>query len=181
MLVTWGGKTRDFYPPWAESPRLEKFTMDEEIKNPGWWERKTGEKLKLSEKIGGVIFLIVFLFVFYVTLDANKYAAQVRAIEGEGKVGVNPTTERLDFGDLSRGTSAVRTVSIKNDSFTPFFVTMIKMGGIRSLMKIDKNNFMLRRGQEEKIEFTTYMPASADIDKMYSGRVYIFKIPALFL
>jgi hypothetical protein len=155
--------------------------MDEEIKSPGWWERKTGEKLKLSEKIGGGIFLVVFLFVFYVTLDANKYAAQVRAIEGEGKVGVNPTTERLDFGDLSRGTSAVRTVSIQNNTFMPFFVATIKIGSIRSLMKLDRNNFILRKGDSAKIEFTTYMPASAEIDKMYTGRVYLFKIPAPFL
>lgn len=146
-----------------------------------WWERKTGEKLKLSEKIAGVFFLLVFLFVFYVTLDANKYAAQVRTIEGEGKVGVNPTTERLDFGDLSRGTSAVRTVTIKNDTRMPFFVAVVRLGGTSDLMKQDQNNFMVRRGEEKKIEFTVYMPASAEIDRLYTGRVYLFKIPAPFL
>ena len=99
------------------------------------------------------------------TLDANKYAAQVRTIEGEGKVGVNPTTERLDFGDLSRGTSAVRTVTVKNDTFMPFFVSVIKLGAISDFIKQEKNNFVLRRGDEAKMEMTVYMPASAEIDQ----------------
>ncbi len=144
----------------------------------GWWERRTGEKLTRGEKIGAVVFFIVFLCVFYVTLDANKYQALVQVVEGEGRVGVNPTDEKLDFGDLSRGTAAVRTVTIKNDTYMPFFVSVIKLGGISSLMKIDENNFVVRRGEEKKIEFATYMPASAEIGKKYTGRVYVFKIPA---
>ena len=149
--------------------------------NGGWWEHMTGEKLKRSEKIAGVIFLVIFLFVFYVTLDANKYAAQVRTIEGEGKVGVNPTTEKLDFGDLSPGTSAVRTVTVKNETSVPFFVAVVKVGSIRTLVKLSENNFMLREGEEREMGFTVYMPPSAQIDKLYTGRVFLFKIPAPFL
>ena len=164
--------------------------MDEEIhdldpapfesKGAGWWERKTGEKLKVSEKIVGIIFLVIFLLVFYVTLDSNKYAAIVRAIEGEGKVGINPTTERLDFGDLSRGTSAVRTVTVKNDTPMPFFVTVIRIGEIRGLTKMEKNNFVLHKGEEQQLNFTVYMLASAEIGHIYKGRVFVFKIPAPF-
>lgn len=145
-----------------------------------WWERKTGEKLRVYEKILGAVFLIVFLFVFYVSLDANKYQAQVRVIEGEGKVGVNPTTEKLDFGDLSRGTSAVRTVTIQNGSVVPMYVAIITFGGISDLMKFEKNNFVLHTDEEQKVEFTVYMPASAQINSAYTGRVYVFKIPAPF-
>ena len=130
-----------------------------------WWQSQGKQKLTLGEKIAVWIMLILFLLVFYITLDANKYAAQVRTIEGEGKVGVNPTTERLDFGDLSRGTSAVRTVTVKNDTFMPFFVSVIKLGAISDLIKQEKNNFILRRGDEAKMEMTVYMPASAEIDQ----------------
>ena len=65
-----------------------------------------------GEKILAVVLIIIFLAVFYIALDANKYSAQVLVIEGEGRVGVNPTTERLDFGDLSRGTSAIPRMDI---------------------------------------------------------------------
>src|SRR3989344_6978590 len=145
-----------------------------------WWQGQVKQKLTLGEKIAAGIILVIFLFVFYVTLDANKYAAQVRTIEGEGKVGIKPTTERLDFGDLSRGTSAVRTVTVKNDTPMPFFVTVVRMGEIRGLTKMEKNNFVLHKGEEQQLNFTVYMPASAEIDHIYKGRVFVFKIPAPF-
>ena len=156
--------------------------MDEEIKKeePDAEHKKTG-KLTFMEKVFACFSLFVFLFVFYVTLDANKYEAQVRAMEGEGRVGVNPTSERLDFGDLSRGTAAMRTVTVTNDTFIPFFVSVVRIGAMRNLMDVEPNNFILRKGTEERIEFTTYMPASAEVYHMYTGRVFVFKIPAPFL
>ncbi|OGZ44858.1 MAG: hypothetical protein A3J54_00330 [Candidatus Ryanbacteria bacterium RIFCSPHIGHO2_02_FULL_45_13b] len=156
--------------------------MDEEIKKEeSDAEHKKTEKLTFMEKVFACFSLFVFLFIFYVTLDANKYEAQVRAMEGEGRVGVNPTSERLDFGDLSRGTAAVRTVTVTNDTFIPFFVSVVRVGAISNLMDVEPNNFILRKDTEERIEFTTYMPASAEVDHMYTGRVFVFKIPVPFL
>ena len=136
---------------------------------------------KTKEKVIGVILIIIFLCVFYLTLDANKFKAVVHVVEGESVIGLNPTTERLDFGDLSRGTSAVRRVSIKNETRLklPMRVAMFKLGGISGLMDIDKNFFKLKAGEEAEINFTVYMPASAEIDKIYDGRVYLFKIPSI--
>jgi len=135
------------------------------------------QRLSRGEKVIAAVLIIIFLAVFYIALDANKYRAQVLVIEGEGRVGINPTTERLDFGDLSRGTSAIRRVDIKNESFIGMFIVVVKLGGISDLMSVSKNYFTLKPGAEEKIEFSVYMPASAEINKMYSGRVFIFRIP----
>lgn len=146
-----------------------------------WFERNAGRPLKLSDKIIGLILLIIFLFVFYVTLDANKYRAMVRVISGQGKVGINPTAESLDFGDLSRGTSAVRKVNVKNNIAMPMYIIIWETGKISGLMKTSNNFFVLKPHSEEKIEFTTYMPASAQIDKEYRGRVYLFKIPTFWI
>ena len=136
---------------------------------------------KTSEKIIGIVLIIVFLCVFYLTLDANKFKATVRVVAGESVIGLNPTTERLDFGDLSRGTSAVRRVNIKNDTRLklPMRVAVFKLGGISGLMDIDKNFFKLKAGEEAEINFTVYMPASAEIEKTYDGRVFLFKVPLL--
>jgi hypothetical protein len=154
------------------------------VKNAGralWSDWKTGwQAMKIWQKVVTVAILVIFLFAFYVVLDANKYPALVRVIEGEGKVGVNPTDRALDFGDLSRGTSAVRRVNIKNGTPMPMYVMIFKFGGISDLVQIDKNFFKLQGGQEEKIEFTTYMPASAPIDSNYTGRVFLFKIPTFW-
>ena len=146
-----------------------------------WFEKQAGRPVKRSDKVIGVILLIVFLFVFYVMLDANKYRAMVNVIEGEGKVGVNPTANALDFGDLSRGTSAVRRVELKNGTFMPVYIMIFKIGSISDLMDVSKNYFRLAHGIDEKIEFTTYVPASAELGKNYTGRVFRFKVPTFGL
>ena len=148
--------------------------MEEEIKQ-NFWKRMTK-----SEKVLAILLIIVFLFVFYIALDANKYQAQVLVIEGEGKVGVNPTTERLDFGDLSPGTSAVRRVDIENGTGIPMYVAIARFGSINDLMKLNKSFFVLPAHTKDQIEFTTYMPASAPIGQKLTGRIFIFKIPGLW-
>jgi len=139
--------------------------------------RALWRRLSRGEKVVTVIMLVIFLSVFYITLDANKYRATVRVIEGEGKVGVNPTTEVLDFGDLSPGTSAVRRVDIQNGTPIPMWVAVVRTGAINDLMKLDKNYFVVPGNSGAKIEFTVYMPASAPIGETMDGRVMLFKIP----
>lgn len=140
-------------------------------------EKKEKYRMRLSDKIIAAVLIVFFIFVFYIVLDANKYRATVRIAPGEGTVGINPSTKSLDFGDLSRGTSAVRRVALKNGTNLPMFVAIFKTGNISDLIDISKNNFKLKPKSEEKIEFTVFVPASAEIDKTYSGRVYLFKIP----
>lgn len=163
------------YAPSAEEPQDEEMQPRKRM-FAGWWS-----DLKRWEKAVSVVCAVLVLFLFYVTLDANKYQAVVRVVEGEGRVGVNPTTERLDFGDLSRGTSAVRTVTIKNGTIMPMYVVMVKTGNIADLVDIDTNYVKVPRGAEQSIEFQTYIPASASIDATYKGRVYVFKIPTFWL
>lgn len=142
--------------------------------------RKDGDQpLRTRDKVIAGILVLVFLCIFYVTLDANKYRAQVHVIEGEGKVGINPTTESLDFGDLSKGTSAVRTVTIKNGTPIPMFIAVFKVGSIADLIDLNKNYFSLSPHSEAKIEFTVFMPASGEVGKTYTGRVFLFKVPGI--
>ena len=131
---------------------------------------------KKEKFIIGVIALF-FLCAFYITLDASKYRATVRVIEGEGQIGVNPTTEVLDFGDLSRGTTAVRRVDIQNGTGIALFVAVARVGKIFELVDLDKNYFTVAPHTSDRIDFSLRMPASATIDATYGGRVYIFKIP----
>ncbi len=144
-------------------------------------EMTAGRSIKTSDKIIGGVLIIVFLFLFYIVLDANKYSATLRVIEGQGKVGVNPLTTSLDFGDLSRGTSAVRKVDLSNGTVMPMYVAIVKTGSFSDLVTVSENNFKLLPGTTKKIEFAAYVPASAEIDKIYNGRVYLFKIPTFGL
>jgi hypothetical protein len=131
----------------------------------------------VSKIILGAIFILIGAFLFYVSLDANKYAMQVRVIEGQGKIGLNPTTERLDFGDLSPGASATRLVTIENATGIPMYVFSMRLGGITDLVDQDKNFFVLAPHEKASIEFEAYMPASAPIGETITGKVFLFKIP----
>lgn len=140
-------------------------------------EKVAGRPVSVLEKSITIVLIVIFLFAFYLALDANKYSAQVVVIEGEGKVGVNPTDESLDFGDMSPGTTAVRRISLQNGTAIPVYVAVFRLGSINDLMKLDKNFFTLKGNESTKLEFTTYMPASAPVGDTLSGRVFIFKIP----
>ena len=161
----------------------DKESVSAKIKSglKNWFKTSTDKPLTKWDKTILIVVAVLALFIFYVALDANKYRATVHVIEGEGKVGVNPTDLALDFGDLSRGTSAVRRVDLQNGTFMPMYVFMVKTGGISSLVKIDKNNFRLNPREQTKIEYTIYMPASAPVDATYNGRVYLFKVPTFGL
>jgi len=137
--------------------------------------------LRLHHKILAGGMAAIFLFAFYVTLDANKYRAELNVIEGEGKVGVNPTSESLDFGDLSRGSQAVRKVKLANGTGMPVYIVVWKFGSLSELMTIDHNYFRLASHDETEINFATYVPASAGVGTKYTGRVYLLKIPTFWL
>ena len=145
-----------------------------------WLEKQAGRPLKTRDKVIGIILIVIFLFVFYVVLDANKYRAMVRVIPGEGKVGINPTTEYLDFGDLSPGMSQVRKVKINNGIFMPVYVMIWKTGKISDLVTISDNYFKVKPGEEKEVEFPLYVPNMDVADAsgtVFTGRVYLFKIP----
>ena len=72
-------------------------------------------------------------------------------------------------------------MTIENGTPIPMYIAIIKTGRIGELTKIDKNYFTLGAHEKTKIEFTVYMPASAQIEDKYKGRVYLFKIPTFGL
>lgn len=133
----------------------------------------------VAGQIAFVIVSLLVIFAIYLSVDANKFRATVHVVEGESVIGVNPTTESLDFGDLSRGSSAVRRITLKNNTFMPVYVKVVKLGGIADLIDVDKDKFKLAAKQEVTIEFSLFMPASATIDSTYSGRVMIFRMPTV--
>jgi hypothetical protein len=155
--------------------------MEQEFQNT-YREEKRGlwEGLTKGEKFITILLLFVFLFVFYVTLDANKYRATVLVIEGEGRVGVNPTTEALDFGDLSPGTSGIRRVEVANNTPIPMYIVSVELGSISDLMSVDKNFYTLPARTTERFEYSVYMPASAPVGDRLDGKVWLFKIPIFF-
>jgi len=132
----------------------------------------------MIKKIIYIIIAIVLFIAVVQILVADRYKAVVQVIEDENKIGVNPTADKLDFGDLSKNTGATRYVSIENNGKYKIYIITWKFGNIAELIKVSRNYFTLNSGEKERLAFEMYMPVSADKDK-YSGWVWVFKLPRL--
>ena len=147
--------------------------MDQEVTTPVI--EPTKKKMSIGKIIAWVIVVLVGIFLVIQYINAAKYPALVQVIKEE-KIGVNPTGDALDFGDLPRNRSAARTVTLKSEGNTASYIMIWKFGAISDLMKVDKNYFILKPHTTEKLEFSTTIPNSAEF-RYYKGRVLIFQIP----
>jgi hypothetical protein len=135
--------------------------------------------MSLFKKILIIILAVIVLFVIIQIINAAKYKMIVNVVEGENVMGVNPTAEKLDFGDLSRNNGMTRYVTLNNGGKGSIYVMILKWGEISELIKLDKNNFTLKSGEESKISFEINIPPSAPIKK-YSGWTWVFRLPKIF-
>ena len=137
------------------------------------------KKFKALRKILFLIIAIVAILIIVQILNAAKYDMAVNVKDGENILGVNPLTNKLDFGDLSRNNGMTRYITLKSSGDVPTYVAIMQFGDISDLVKINKNFFMLSPKEEAKLSFEILIPPSAPIKK-YSGQVWIFRLPKLF-
>ena len=131
------------------------------------------------KKILLIIVLVIIAVLAVQFINAAKYKMVVNVVEGENIMGINPLTEKLDFGDLSRNNGMERYVTLKSQGGISTYIMVWKFGSISDLVKIDKNYFILEPGQEKKLSFAIHIPPSAET-KQYSGWTMIFRLPKLF-
>lgn len=131
------------------------------------------------KKILIVIGIILALVVVIQIVNAAKYKMVVNVVEGENVMGLNPLGDKLDFGDLSRNNGMTRYVTLKSGGGTSTYIIVWRFGEISDLVKLNKNNFTLKPGEEEKLAFEINIPPSAQV-KQYSGWTIIFRLPKLF-
>ncbi|MFH1956672.1 MAG: hypothetical protein ABIJ28_03435 [Patescibacteria group bacterium] len=129
-----------------------------------------------KKKILWIIGIIIVILLAVQVVNAAKYKMVVNVVEGENVLGVNPMTERLDFGDLSRNNGMIRYVSMQNGGSVPIYVIAWKFGNISELIKLDQNYFTLNSEEEVKIAYEIHIPDSAQIQK-YSGWTIVFRLP----
>lgn len=127
---------------------------------------------KILLAAGGILLVIALVQV----VNAAKYTMMVNVKDGENIMGINPLTDNLDFGDLSRENGMTRYVTLKNGGSASTYVSVWKFGEISDLVKVDPGSFTLKPGEEKKIAFEISIPVSAQT-KQYSGKVWIFRLP----
>jgi len=135
--------------------------------------------MSLIKKILLIILAIIALVLVVQFVNAGKYKMIVNVVAGDNVVGINPLADNLDFGDLSRNNGMTRYVSMKNNGKMEIRVMAIKFGEISDLVRLDKNNFILKPGEEVKLAFEIKIPPSAQTKK-YTGWAIVFRIPKVF-
>lgn len=134
---------------------------------------------KIFKIIGGAALIILIFFIALEFFSAPKFQAMVQVVEDPNRVGVNPTAEQLDFGDLSRGTGAIRYIDLKNESRLDTIIMVLKFGELAELLEVSRNNFTLQPGAEQRLEFILNIPVSAPA-RQYQASIWIIRIPNLF-
>ena len=160
----------------AKSSTREHGANDKEMEEI---QRKKITPKKFLKIVVLFAMFVVAWFVIVQYMAADKYEAVVKVVEEGGKIGVNPMTERLDYGDLPKGNASTRFVTIENNGKMGIYVAVVKYGGIAELIKISRNNFVLYSGEKEKLELSLEMPISANKEG-YEGKIIIFKLPKVF-
>ncbi|HLC90129.1 MAG TPA: hypothetical protein VJG65_04155 [Patescibacteria group bacterium] len=165
--------------------------MDSETQNqPTSQEKNPTEIKKRKWPKGKIIVLIIALIIVWLfavqIMAADRYQAVVKVAGGENQLGINPLSDKLDFGELSRDNGASRFVTLSAKGECRFclsggekFIMIWQFGEISDLIKISKNNFVLKPNEDQRIEFSLYVPVSAQ-EREYRGQVWVFKLPKLF-
>ncbi len=122
----------------------------------------------------GVLLLLVVTFLFQAL---TIYPSQVIAKAAGEAIGINPLTDRIDFGDIPQGQSIGKTVIMENEGAVPNQINVFIIGGIGDLVKVEPSSFTLEPGESRDIDMRLTMPASATPEKKFTGRVFILRLP----
>ena len=122
----------------------------------------------------GVVLLLVVTFLFRAL---TIYDTQVIAVEAGEPIGINPLTDRIDFGDIPQGQGVGRTLILENAGTVPNQINIFIIGSIGDLVKVQPGSLTIEPGETKEVNFRLTMPASATPERKYSGKVFILRLP----
>ena len=123
--------------------------------------------------VGVLLVLAIAFFVQATTI----YSSQVIAKEKGSAIGIAPFTDRVDFGDVPQGMTVTKVITLENEGGTPNYIRVFITGSIGSLVEVEPKSCTLEEGESQDIELELTMPASAEPEKKFSGRVFILRLP----
>ncbi len=147
---------------------------------PGWLQRRLARLRPKTKRQWATYALIALVAVFalFECRATATYSAQVvvTAATGESNIGINPTTESLDFGDLTQGLGLSKYLQVDNGGIIPVRVVIIVRGDIGPFMDVHSQSFTLTPREHRRVEFALSVPPTA-APRKYSGRVIILRFP----
>ena len=122
----------------------------------------------------GVVLLLAVTFLFQAL---TIYDTQVIAKKAGEPIGINPLTDRIDFGDIPQGQEVGKTLIMENAGTVPNQVNVFIIGSIGDLVKVRPGSLTIEPGEIKEVNFRLTMPASAPVEKKYTGKVFILRLP----
>ncbi len=121
-------------------------------------------------------FLVILLGTFLFQ-STTVYLSQVIVEEAGGAIGINPLTDRVDFGDVPQGSAIAKTLNFENEGTVPNRIMIFVIGGIGDLVEVEPSSFTLKEGETQDVRLSLVMPDSAEVGKKFRGRVIVLRFP----
>ena len=124
------------------------------------------------------VLLLLALFVLFEWRSTTTYSVRLQVTEeARNVIGLAPYYEdRLDFGDLPRGSAASMKLTLQNEGRIPSRFTIIATGDVRQFIRISDAFFTLSPGDAKSVEFTIAVPRTAE-PKKYTGNIHVVRTP----
>ena len=122
----------------------------------------------------GVLFILIGTFLFQST---TTYRSQVIVAAPGAAIGINPLEDRIDFGDIPVGQQVAKTLILENTGGVDNYIAIYIMGSIGDFVEIEPNFFTLKGGEQADVQCLLSLPQTAPVDKKYSGRVFVLRLP----
>ena len=88
------------------------------------------------------------------------------------RIGFDVGGNNLSFGTTFPGSESSRKIQIKNDFTSPVRVMVKNIGETAKFVLVEKNSFMLGKGQTEDLDFIAKVPPNAAYGN-YTGKIII--------
>ena len=112
--------------------------------------------------------------LFYVFKLENKYETGVSIIEQQNtsELFLGMTADNLEFGVIPTGVVSKRFMNLANKDEVDYKVLLIVTGNISPMIKFNKNDFILQKG--ENVEITVFLdPSLAQDLGNYTGEISV--------
>ena len=126
----------------------------------------------------GAFVLSIVATVLIELAYADKFAMQVNVIKSANKIGINPLTDSLDFGDIYPGGKVKRYITVKNDGPRSTLMVVWVTGTAGEMVTANDSYLTLEPGKKRRLTFLIKVPASASF-QTYQGRVWLIRLPKL--
>ena len=121
--------------------------------------------------------VVLILAVTFLVQASTIYDSQVIAKEAGSAIGIAPYTDRIDFGDIPRGSGVTKVLVLENAGTVPNQVNIFIIGGIGDLVKVAPSSLSLEPGETVEVKFQLTMPASIQPEKKFTGKVIVLRLP----